>query len=135
MTVCGEKSRKRCKLSSLSLVACRFFQLIRFIFLLSDLNICSDGDNKFTTPLQMAARFNSPNTAHLLILNGANVAKQSNYGQQALHYAARRGNLKVLQVGPYLEFFLSFFEFFLCPHSQTKTTYNVRYLQTLITMQ
>lgn len=61
----------------------------------------------------MAARFNSPNTAHLLILNGANVAKQSNYGQQALHYAARRGNLKVLQVGPYLEFFLSFEFFFM----------------------
>jgi len=86
-------------------------KLIRFIFLLSDLNICSDGDNKFTTPLQMAARFNSPNTAHLLILNGANVAKQSNYGQQALHYAARRGNLKVVQVRPYLKFFLYFFFF------------------------
>ncbi|KAJ7386254.1 hypothetical protein OS493_010658 [Desmophyllum pertusum] len=64
----------------------------------ADLNICSDGDNKFTTPLQMTARFNSPDTARLLILNGADVAKQSNYGQQALHYAARRGNLKVVQV-------------------------------------
>ena len=65
---------------------------------MSDLNVCSDGGNKFTTPLQMAARFNSPDTAHLLILKGADVAKQSNYGQQALHYAARRGNLKVVQV-------------------------------------
>ena len=69
------------------------------MFSFSDLNICSDGDNKFTTPLQMAARFNSPATARLLILNAADVAKQSNYGQQALHYAARRGNLKVVEVG------------------------------------
>ncbi len=49
----------------------------------------------------MAARFNSPATARLLILNGADVAKQSNYGQQALHYAARRGNVKVVEVIPY----------------------------------
>ena len=95
MTVCGEKFGKRCKLSNLSLI-----RLMSNLSLISDRNVCSDGDNKFTTPLQIAARFNSPVTAHLLILNGADVAKQSNYGQQALHYAARRGNLKVVQVVP-----------------------------------
>lgn len=46
----------------------------------------------------MAARFNSPATARLLISHKADVIKQSNYGQQALHYAARRGNLEVVQV-------------------------------------
>lgn len=64
-----------------------------------DLDIYSDCENKIATPLQIAARFNSPATARLLVLNGADVAKQSNYGQQALHYAARRGNLEVVQVG------------------------------------
>lgn len=64
----------------------------------ADLDIFSGCESKFTTPLQIAARFNSPATARLLVLNGVDVAKQSSYGQQALHYAARRGNLKVVQV-------------------------------------
>ncbi|XP_027043650.1 ankyrin-3-like [Pocillopora damicornis] len=64
----------------------------------ADLDIFSGSESKFTTPLQIAARFNSPATARLLVLNGVDVAKQSSYGQQALHYAARRGNLKVVQV-------------------------------------
>ena len=69
------------------------------ILIISDLNICSGGENRYATPLQMAARFNSPATARLLIFHGADVTKQSNYGQQALHYAARRGNLAVVEVG------------------------------------
>ena len=75
------------------------FAKIFIILIISDLNICSGGENRYATPLQMAARFNSPGTARLLIFHGADVTKQSNYGQQALHYAARRGNLAVVEVG------------------------------------
>ncbi|CAH3163669.1 unnamed protein product [Porites evermanni] len=64
----------------------------------ADPNICSKDENKCATPLQVAGRFNSPATARLLLVRGADVAKKSTYGQQALHYAARRGNLAVVEV-------------------------------------
>ena len=83
-SICGNKFWKRYKLSDgLKSFERPRFQLFRLISLTTDLDVCSDGDNKFTTPTQITARFNSPVTAHLLILHGAVVAKQSNYGRQA----------------------------------------------------
>ena len=92
------------------------FCCVQPLLFLLDPNICSKDENKCATPLQVAARFNSPATARLLLFRGADVAKKSTYGQQALHYAARRGNLAVVEVIKIM-FNCSYFEITCEPHS------------------
>jgi len=51
------------------------------------------------TPLICASKFGSLDACRLLIQNGAQITKKSCNGQSPLHYAARKGHTRVLEVG------------------------------------
>ena len=53
----------------------------------------------FMSPLICASKFGSLDACRLLIQNGAHITKKSCNGQSPLHYAARKGHTKVLEVG------------------------------------
>lgn len=68
------------------------------MLLSTDVDVRSSEESRKVTPLHLAARFNSDQTGLLLIQNGADASKKSAFGQNALHYAARRGSLDMARV-------------------------------------
>lgn len=55
----------------------------------------------YVTPLICASKFDSFDACRVLIQNGAQITKKTCNGQSPLHYAARKGHTRVLEVNSY----------------------------------
>jgi len=64
----------------------------------TDINAQASKMSGFMTPLICASRFDAHEACRLLIKNGAKVLGKSCMGQSPLHYAARKGHVRVMEV-------------------------------------
>ncbi|KAK2571650.1 Transient receptor potential cation channel subfamily A member 1 [Acropora cervicornis] len=64
----------------------------------ADIDIVASSQAGFMTPLICASKFDAHEACRLLIQRGAEVFSRCCIGQSPLHYAARKGNLRVIEV-------------------------------------
>ncbi|KAJ7386257.1 hypothetical protein OS493_010661 [Desmophyllum pertusum] len=64
----------------------------------ADINTPGTKGCSFMTPLICASKFDSYDACRLLIQNGAEITKKTCNGQSPMHYAARKGHTRVLEV-------------------------------------
>ena len=67
----------------------------------TDIDIVASSQAGFMTPLICASKFDAHEACRLLIQRGAEVFSRCCIGQSPLHYAARKGNLRVIEVSFY----------------------------------
>ena len=67
----------------------------------TDIDIVASSEGGFMTPLICASKFDAHEACRLLIKRGAEVLSRHCIGQSPLHYAARKGNLRVIEVSFY----------------------------------
>ena len=76
-----------------------FSILFSYVFLAyTDINAKTSKETLFITPLICASKFDAYEACRLLIQRGAEVLKKTCNGQTPLHYAARKGHTRVLEV-------------------------------------
>ena len=64
----------------------------------TDINAKATKDCFYMTPLACASKFDAHEACRLLIQKGASVLQKTCNGQSPLHYAARKGHTRVLEV-------------------------------------
>lgn len=64
----------------------------------ADIDIPATKNCMYVTPLICASKFDSFDACRVLIQNGAQITKKTCNGQSPLHYAARKGHTRVLEV-------------------------------------
>ncbi|XP_068761069.1 transient receptor potential cation channel subfamily A member 1-like [Montipora capricornis] len=64
----------------------------------ADIDAVASGEAGFMTPLICTSKFGADEACRLLIQRGAQVLTKSCIGQSPLHYAARKGHLRVVEV-------------------------------------
>ena len=64
----------------------------------TDIDIPATKNCMYVTPLICASKFDSFDACRVLIQNGAQITKKTCNGQSPLHYAARKGHTRVLEV-------------------------------------
>lgn len=67
----------------------------------TDINAKTSKETLFITPLICASKFDAYEACRLLIQRGAEVLNKTCNGQTPLHYAARKGHTRVLEVSCY----------------------------------
>ncbi|KAL9957509.1 hypothetical protein ACROYT_G039148 [Oculina patagonica] len=64
----------------------------------ADINATATKSCSYMTPLTCASKFNSYDACRALIQNGANMVKKTCNGQSPLHFAARKGHIRIMEI-------------------------------------